>query len=100
LLEERAEGLLRRLPNPPLLISDATVFVEAGEKSGSLHQGWEALRLGRPLFLCESVLADPGLSWPKEMEHCGAQIWSLSSLDLILEVLPERSGEAATPLAF
>ncbi len=32
------------------LISDATVIVEAGEKSGTIHQGWEAIRLGRPLF--------------------------------------------------
>jgi DNA processing protein len=33
------------------LLTDATVIVEAGEKSGTLHQGWEALRLGRLLFL-------------------------------------------------
>jgi DNA processing protein len=33
------------------LLTDATVIVEPGEKSGTLHQGWEALRLGRLLFL-------------------------------------------------
>ena len=33
------------------IIAHATVIVEAGEGSGTLHQGWEALRLGRPLFL-------------------------------------------------
>ena len=38
------------------LISDATVIVEAGDSSGSLHQGWETLRIGRPLFICKSVL--------------------------------------------
>ena len=37
------------------LLSDATVIVEAGERSGTLHQGWEALRLGRLPFLMESV---------------------------------------------
>ena len=26
------------------LVSDATVIVEAGEKSGTIHQGWEAIR--------------------------------------------------------
>ena len=31
------------------LLSPATVIVEAGEGSGTQHQGWEALRLGRPL---------------------------------------------------
>lgn len=33
------------------LISDATIIVEAQDTSGSLHQGWEALRLGRSLYL-------------------------------------------------
>jgi DNA processing protein len=37
------------------LISHATIIVEAQEKSGSLHQGWEALRLGRPLFRARSA---------------------------------------------
>src|SRR2546426_2776177 len=32
------------------LIADSSVIVESGEGGGSLHQGWEALRLGRPLF--------------------------------------------------
>jgi DNA processing protein len=35
------------------LISDISVIVEAGDSSGSLHQGWEALRLGHPLFIWE-----------------------------------------------
>lgn len=43
------------------LLSDATVIVEAGETSGTLHQGWEALRLGRPLFLDAEVLG-PGVT--------------------------------------
>ena len=50
------------------LLTDATVIIEAGEKSGTLHSGWEAL-LGRLLFLMESVVNDPALSWPKEMIH-------------------------------
>jgi len=36
------------------LLSDVTVIVEAYESSGTIHQGWEALRLGRPLFILES----------------------------------------------
>lgn len=79
------------------LLSDATVIVEAGEKSGSLHQGWEALRLGRPLFLAESLLRDPSLSWPSEMARYGAQpLHSGDDLEEMFDLLPEGArGEAA-----
>jgi DNA processing protein len=56
------------------LLSDASVIVEAGEGSGSLSQGWEALRLGRPLFLMASILEQRALSWPKTMLDYGAMI--------------------------
>lgn len=79
------------------LLSDATVIVEAREKSGTLHQGWEALRLGRLLFLMESVARDAALSWPKEMIRYGAQVLSRENLDLVLEEMPELSrGEPAS----
>jgi len=54
------------------LISDATVIVESGEAGGSLHQGWEAIRLGRPLFIRQPVLSDPRLGWPRKMADYGA----------------------------
>lgn len=54
------------------LISDASVIVEAGETSGSLYQGWETLRLGRPLFICKSVARNSELEWPKKMIEYGA----------------------------
>jgi DNA processing protein len=56
------------------LLSDASVIVEAGEGSGSLSQGWEALRLGRPLFLMASILERRDLSWPKTMLDYGAMV--------------------------
>ena len=71
------------------LLSDATVIVEAGEKSGTLHQGWEALRLGRLLFLMERVATNPALSWPKEMIRYGAQVLSRANLELVLAEMPE-----------
>jgi DNA processing protein len=82
------------------LLSDAIVIVEAGEKSGSLHQGWEALRLGRPLFVGESVSRDPALSWPKQMEHYGAQAIALGNLELLFELLPERGRGETAELTF
>lgn len=79
------------------LITDATVIVEAGEKSGTLHQGWEALRLGRLLFLMESVANNAELSWPREMIRYGAQVLSRENLDLVLEEMPEfPRGEPAS----
>lgn len=73
------------------LMSEATIIIEAGERSGTLHQGWEALRLGRLLFLMESVVKHPDLRWPAEMIRYGAQVLSRDNLDLVLENIPERT---------
>lgn len=70
------------------LVSDASVIVEAGESSGALSQGWETLRLGRLLFIMESVFSVPGLKWPNEMLQYGAQRLSNDNFDRFLEVLP------------
>jgi DNA processing protein len=78
------------------LLTDATVIVEAGESSGTLRQGWEALRLGRPLFLMEALTKDPRLRWPEEMIRYGAQVLSRDNLDVALDAIPERTrGELA-----
>lgn len=78
------------------LLTDATVIVEAGEKSGTLHQGWETLRLGRLLFILESVASDPLLAWPGEMIRYGAQVLSRENLDVVLAEMPDAPrGEPA-----
>ena len=68
------------------LISDATVIIEASDQSGSLHQGWEALRLGRPLFIWKSILKNNDLIWPEKMLSYGAM--ELSEPTDIIESLP------------
>lgn len=68
------------------LISDASIIVEAGETSGSLHQGWEALRLGRPLFISEIITKDASLKWPQKMMAYGAV--ELTELEEVIDVLP------------
>ncbi len=68
------------------LISNASIIVEAGESSGSLHQGWEALRLGRPLFIWKRVLENSSLTWPREMMKYGAI--KLGDPKRVPEVLP------------
>lgn len=67
------------------LVSDATVIVEAGDGSGTIHQGWEALRLKRPLFVAHTaVKADP--AWFVEMAKYGAT--TLKEHEDVLEELP------------
>lgn len=70
------------------LLTDATVIVEAKDSSGSLHQGWEAIRLGRPLFIMQSIAENPTLKWPSKMLGYGAQVLSTSNLKLVVENLP------------
>jgi DNA processing protein len=81
------------------LISDATVIVEAGEKSGTRSQGWEALRLGRLVFLMQNVAENENLSWPREMIKYGAQVLTRDSLPEILQNVPSFTA-TGTQLAF
>jgi DNA processing protein len=69
------------------LIADASVIIEASSSSGTLSQGWEALRLGRPLFLLKSVV-DAGQPWAREMLDYGAFV--LSKEDDLLQILPSE----------
>jgi len=75
------------------LLSDATVIIEATDTSGSLHQGWEALRLGRLLFVTKSVAENPALTWPEQMLHYGARVLSDESLEGFFDLLPVRMTE-------
>ena len=76
------------------LISDATVIVEAGESSGSLHQGWETLRTARPLFICKDVVENELLNWPRHMIKYGAMTFDdpsdiLENLSTDIKMIPE-----------
>lgn len=70
------------------LLSDATVIVEAGEKSGTRHQGWEALRLGRLVFIMANIVERKNLGWVKEMLGYGADVLSRDNLCSMIENLP------------
>lgn len=71
------------------LLSDATVIVEAAARSGTEHQAWEALRLGRLLLVLKSV-ADARLDWVGKLIHYGAQVLTDDNLPVVLENMPER----------
>ena len=77
------------------LISDASIIVEAGETSGSLYQGWETLRLGRPLFICKAVVSNSELEWPKKMIEYGA-----IELDDPVDILEDLPSNVKMPELF
>jgi len=70
------------------LISDASIIVEAGNTRGSLHQGWEALRRGRPVFIWHSIMKNFSVIWPKKMLQYGAMI--LTDPEEVLDHLPSH----------
>jgi len=70
------------------LIADTSIIVEAGNSSGSLHQGWEALRLGRPLFIWSPLMRDCSLNWTQKMAMYGAM--EFSDPEDVLDDLPSR----------
>lgn len=45
-------------------LSAATAIVEATDNSGTLHQAAECTKLGRWLFIAQSVINDPSVTWP------------------------------------
>lgn len=53
------------------LVSHATVIVEAGATSGTQSQAWEAIRLGRQLYLHESMVR-AGYDWVQKLLRYGA----------------------------
>lgn len=73
------------------LISDCTIIIEASNKSGTIHQGWEALRLGRSLYILESSLNDKSLTWTDEFLKYGAKVLSDNTIEDLLLELPWMS---------
>ena len=69
------------------LISDATIIVEASEKSGTRYQGWEALRLGRLVYILQNVV-DKKLTWVVEMIGYGAQVLTKDIMEDVLQDIP------------
>ena len=72
------------------LLSDATVIAEASESSGSLSQAVEALRLGRGLFIMQSLVENSRLKWPTKLLDSGARILSDATFEKFFEFLPHR----------
>lgn len=47
-------------------LTDATIIVEAGDTSGTVHLARAALQQGRKLFIPDSCFRNPALRWPHQ----------------------------------
>jgi DNA processing protein len=69
-------------------LSDATVIIEAGDTSGTLHQAAECVRLGRRLFITRSTMEDASLHWPQKFKPY-PNVATMSSVEDVLAGLSE-----------
>jgi DNA processing protein len=76
-------------------LARATVVIEAGDASGSLHQVAESVRAGRPVFVARSVADDPRLTWPKRWLSEPLMSVLEASAQVIEAVLPAGRIDAA-----
>ncbi len=53
-------------------ITEATIIVEAGDRSGTLVQAIAALEQNRKLFILDSCFKNPNITWPEKFARKGA----------------------------
>lgn len=82
------------------LVADATVIIEASDRSGTINQAWETIRLGRPLWLAASLLARDDLQFPGEVMQFGARALTDESLEDLIDQLPRGRRDAPAELPF
>jgi DNA processing protein len=58
-----------------------------------MHQGWEALRLGRPLYIVEDLVKNHRISWLHKLIDYGADVLPIKKIEHILEALPLKVQE-------
>jgi DNA processing protein len=73
------------------LISNATIIVEAKQSGGTVFTGWEAIRLGRPLFIWKDTYDNHNLLWIQEMKKNGAKRLNEETIDELLTTLSSKT---------
>ena len=53
-------------------LSEATIIVEASDRSGTLTQARACLQQGKKLFILESCFENSSITWPATYEERGA----------------------------
>ena len=79
-------------------LSLGTVVVEAGETSGALIQARKCLQQGRKLFIPQSAVDNPAITWPKTFLNRGAV--RFSTIEEVMEAIEEflpRGNSSNTP---
>ena len=73
------------------LLSDVTVIIDAGPTSGTQSQAWEAIRLGRALYIARRIL-ERRVPWALKCLNYGAVPFSSTDedYDALIEDLPKR----------
>lgn len=75
-------------------MTDATIIIEAAEVSGTMHQGWEAIRLGRPVLFPRSFVNGSPPTWVQEMIKYGATVLEEGTLGRVIDHMPYRGSES------
>ena len=70
-----------------VLISNATIIVEAKQSGGTVFTGWEAIRLGRPLYIWKDTYDNPNLLWMQKMKKNGAKRLNEETIGELLTTL-------------
>lgn len=72
-------------------VTDGTVIIEASDTSGTLHQAAECTRLGRWLFILESLMHTEGVNWPADFLRYKTTVVVSDSADVIERVIPAKA---------
>ena len=72
-------------------LSDATVIVEANEKSGTLVQARAAIDQNRKLFILNNNFENTKITWPRKLEEKGAiKVREYKDIQCILKSFPKK----------
>lgn len=72
-------------------ISLATIVVEAGEPSGALIQADFAVKQGRMVFIPQSAVDNPAISWPRKLQARSPRTRVFKTVQNVMEALEEVS---------
>jgi len=70
------------------LISDVSIIIESRNSGGTIHYGWDAIKIGRPLFIWKDVIDNESLTEPRKMLKYGAR--KLTNIEEFIQFLSAK----------